>query len=77
VFDEASAAFAERERIERLTGMRTWVVTSHDGSANPHHVVLGVYRTEERAAAAATTLLENQFVSQATVVPLPPRGARQ
>ena len=47
------------------------------GSAEPNRVVLGIYRTRERAESAASMLLRSRTLDQVTVVPLPSRRARR
>ena len=75
-FSDLQAAFDERDRIHVLTRMDTWVVPASD-SAGPHRIVLGVYRSPERAQNAARMLLRSRTLPAATVVALPKRGARQ
>jgi len=70
-------AFDARDRIQALTGIEAWVVAASNGSAETHRVVLGIFSSQERAGAAAKTLLSTQTLSEASVVPLPKRSARQ
>ncbi len=70
-------AFIERDRIREATGMKAWVVVAPPGSAEMSRVLLGVYRTEQRAEAAAGMLMNRGTVIEASVVPLPLRGERQ
>ncbi len=73
---DLQAAFDERDRIHVLTGMDTWVVPAADDSG-PHRIVLGIYRSPERAQKAARMLLRSRTLAAATVVPLPKPDARQ
>ena len=67
----------ERDRIVADTGLKGWVISGlHDG-ADSYTVVLGIYRTEERAQISAGSLLERSVVSEASVIPLPPRRLRK
>jgi type II secretory pathway predicted ATPase ExeA len=75
-FADLPAAFDERERIRNLTGMDTWVVPATN-EGEPHRIVLGIYRSQERAEAAANMLLDSRTLDVATVVALPKRSARQ
>jgi type II secretory pathway predicted ATPase ExeA len=73
---DLQAAFDERDRIRELTGIDTWVVPATD-DAEPHRIVLGVYRSQERAKAVAKMLLDSRTLDSATVAPLPRRSVRQ
>lgn len=75
-FSDLKAAFDERDRLHLLTGMDTWVVPAADELA-PHRIVLGIYRSQERAQTAARMLLDSRTLAAATVVALPERSARQ
>ena len=67
----------ERDRIVADTGLKGWVIQGlHDG-AETYAVVIGIYRTEERAQISAGALLERSVVSEASVIPLPPRRLRK
>jgi MSHA biogenesis protein MshM len=75
-FADLQSAFDERDRIQELTRMDTWVVpATNDGEL--HRIVLGIYRSQERAEAAANMLLDSRTLDVATVVALPKRSARQ
>jgi len=74
---DADRAHLECERLAAESGLRAWVVTSREYGATSYRVVLGVFRTEDRAQSSATTLLERGLVSEARVVPLPPRRSRR
>jgi hypothetical protein len=76
-FSDEQTAVDQRDRLQELTGFQGWVVTPADGGSTPFHVVLGAYRSYERAAAAAQMLKSSRTLSDVTVVPLPPRGERQ
>jgi hypothetical protein len=73
---DLQAAFDERDRIQVLTGMNTWVVPAAD-SSGPHRIVLGIYSSTTRAQGAAKMLVRSRTLPAATVVPLPKRSARQ
>ena len=75
-FSDLQAAFDERDRLHVLTGMDTWVVPAAD-ELGPHRIVLGIYRSQERAQTAARMLLDTHTLDAATVVLLPKRSARQ
>ena len=74
---DLQAAFDRRDRVQELVGIEAWVVPSPEGSAEPNRVVLGIYRTRERAESAASMLLRSRTLDQVTVVPLPSRRARR
>jgi hypothetical protein len=73
---DLQAAFDERDRIRELTGIDTWVVPA-TSDAERHRIVLGVYRSQERANAVARMLLDSRTLEAATVAPLPRRSVRQ
>jgi SPOR domain len=75
-FGDLQAAFDERDRLHVLTGMDAWVVTAADDSGL-HRILLGVYRSQGRAHAAAKMLLDTHTLDAVTVVALPKRGDRQ
>ena len=64
-------------RIVAETGLKGWLVHGTDGDESVVRVVVGPYRTEERARWSAETLLERDLVSEAAVVPLPSRRERR
>jgi cell division protein FtsN len=63
--------------MQALTGFQGWVATSSVDGNESYRVVLGVYRSEERATAAANMLLKSRTLPSVTVVSLPPQSARQ
>ncbi len=71
---DAGAAGMERERLVEATGLKGWLVHSAGGG---YRVVLGIYSTHARAENGARILMGNGLVSDATVIPLPPRSQRQ
>lgn len=73
---DLQAAFAERDRIRALTGMDTWVVPATDG-VSPHRIVLGIYRSRERAEKAVRLLIDSNTLETATIAPLPKQSERQ
>ena len=75
-FPTLSEALDERALVHRVTGMESWVIPAEAGGSGMHRVVLGVYRSHERAAAGAKLLLQSKTLPAAKPVALPPRGAR-
>jgi hypothetical protein len=73
--DETRAA-EERDRLAAETGLKAWVVTGAEYGAPSYRVVLGVFSSQGRADSSATVLLERGLVSEARVIPLPPRSTR-
>jgi hypothetical protein len=73
---DVERARLECDRLASESGLRAWVVTDSEYGAASYRVVLGVFRTRDRAEASATTLLERGLVSEAQVVDLPGRRAR-
>jgi hypothetical protein len=76
VFD-LQDAFSERERLQALTGIEGWVVPAREGSADPHRIVLGAYRSLARATNAANMLKRSRTLASVAVISLPSRSARQ
>jgi cell division protein FtsN len=74
-YSDFENALYQRDRMQELTGFEGWVVPSADGSS--YRVVLGAYRSHERATGAANMLLNSRTLSNVTVVPLPPRSQRR
>lgn len=70
-------AASERDRLRAKTGLGAWVVRQTEGGNETFHVLLGIYRTNARASAAADLLLVEGRVSQVKVVRLPPRHSRR
>lgn len=70
-------AFEERDRAEQLAGIEGWVVPAPEGSGAPHRIVLGIFRSYDRANAAARMLLTSKTLPAVRVVPLPRRGDRR
>lgn len=62
--------------MQELTGIEGWVVPAAEGEEG-YRVVLGAYRSRERAEGAANMLMNSRTLRNVTVVPLPPRSARQ
>lgn len=75
-YPDLQACLDERDRLQELTGIEGWVIPSPEGAAGPPRIVLGIYRSRERAVAAAHMLVSSQTLGQVAVVPLPPRGSR-
>jgi len=73
---DLDAAFAARDRLSQLTGIHGWVVPG-DANGGPYRVVLGIFKSQERAAAAAGMLVRSRTLAQANVVTLPPPRERQ
>ncbi len=74
---DLESALEQRDRMHTLTGIEGWVVTAADDGGNTYRIVLGAYRSYERATAAADMLLNTKTLSDVTVVPLPSRRVRQ
>ena len=70
-------AAAERDRLVAESGLHGWVATRFEGGVEAYRIMLGVFRTSDRAEAAATKLMSRRLVSQARVVPLPPKRSRR
>jgi type II secretory pathway predicted ATPase ExeA len=68
-------AEVERDRLIAETGLQGWVV--EDDGDGTHHVVLGIYRSVDRAEISASTLLSRGLISEARVVPVPPKRKRR
>ncbi len=69
-------ALDERDRLQALTGFEGWVVPSSQNGGTTYRIVLGVYRSYGRAQGAANMLLRSRTLKSVTVVPLPPKSAR-
>lgn len=67
----------ERDRIVAETGLKGWVVTGEQDGAEVYRVVLGVFRSRERAQTSARNLLAHDVVPEAKVISLPPRRLRR
>jgi type II secretory pathway predicted ATPase ExeA len=76
-YRDLESAYERRDRLQELTGFQGWVVPAPSGSDRPYRIVLGAYRSRERATGAANMLLRSRTLSDVTVVPLPPRSERQ
>jgi len=76
-YEDLQTALDQRDRMRTLAGLDGWVVATADGGARPYRIVLGIYRSYERATAAANMLLRSKTLREVTVVPLPPKRARQ
>ncbi len=74
---DLESALDQRDRMQELTGIEGWVVAAAGGGDEPYRIVLGAYRSHERATAAANMLLNSRTLSDVKVVPLPPRSARR
>jgi hypothetical protein len=70
-------AFNERDRMQALTGIEGWVIPAPENGSDPHRVVLGIYRSYDRANAAARMLRSSNTLGSVTVTPLPRRSARR
>jgi type II secretory pathway predicted ATPase ExeA len=69
-------AFDERYRLHELTGIEGWVISPPEGSGKPYRIVLGIYRSFDRANSAANMLMRSKTLRNVVVVPLPPRSTR-
>jgi cell division protein FtsN len=70
-------ALNERDRVQEDSGLDAWIVTVPEHGTDTYQVVVGIFRSEERAEQAATALLERGVVGEARVVPLPSRHLRR
>jgi type II secretory pathway predicted ATPase ExeA len=70
-------ALEERDRMQSLTGILAWVVVGDEEKGKAHRIVLGIFRSSDRATSAAEAMLANNTLTEARVVPLPPRRARR
>lgn len=70
-------AEAERDRIVAETGLKGWVIPRDGDAGKVYRVVLGIYRTAERAETGASLLFERELVTEARVIPLPPKSSRR
>jgi len=76
-YSDYGTALDQRDRMQQLTGFEGWVVDAADGGSKPYRIVLGAYRSEERATGAANMLMRSRTLHDVTVVPLPPRNTRR
>ena len=73
-YSDPDVALNQRDRVQTLTGMEAWVVpTTGDGG---YRIVLGIYRSYERATSAANMLIRSKTLSNVTVIRTPPRSQR-
>jgi cell division protein FtsN len=70
-----SIALDQRDRLQALTGIEGYVIPSANGEA--YRVVLGAYRSYERASSAANMLVRSRTLRYANVVTLPAKEARR
>jgi hypothetical protein len=73
---ELESAVNARHRMQQLTGFEGWVASGFEDGAKPYRVLVGVYRSRERAQSVADMLVNNRTVANVTVVPLPPKSVR-
>jgi hypothetical protein len=66
----------ERDRLVYETGLQGWVIPVSTDGYPSYQVVLGIYGTQERAEQSAEVLITRELVSEAQVIPLPPRSQR-
>jgi hypothetical protein len=74
---DAGRAASERDRLAAESGLHGWVVTRFEGGVEAYKILLGVFRTSDNADRAAARLVSRRLVSQARVVPLPPKRSRR
>jgi hypothetical protein len=75
--NDLQSALMERDRVQALTGIQTWVATAPTGDGQAYRIVVGAFRSRDRAEAAARMLLRSQTLGTATVVPLPRASERE
>jgi len=73
---DVGEAGVDRERLTSGTGLQGWLVKHTANGATSYRVVLGIFSTRERAESSANLLLSRHQVTEATVIPLPPRSQR-
>jgi general secretion pathway protein A len=73
---DVGEAGVDRERLMSGTGLQGWLVKHTANGATSYRVVLGIFSTRERAESSANLLLSRHQVTEATVIPLPPRSQR-
>jgi type II secretory pathway predicted ATPase ExeA len=76
-FVDRGRALAERDRLANETGLDSWMIDGPGVEDGLYPVVLGIYRTRERAEVGAGVLIERGLISHARVTPLPPRRQRR
>lgn len=74
---DLQSAVDERERLLALTGIQGWVAPVKDSVSEEYRVVLGIFRSYERAQAAANMLMRSNTLPSVEVVSLPPKSTRQ
>lgn len=74
---DLQSALVERDRVQALTGIQTWVATAPEGAAQPYRIVVGAFRARARAASAAQMLLRSRTLGEARVIPLPRASDRE
>jgi cell division protein FtsN len=76
-YPDPDEARAERDRIVIATGLKGWLLPATVGGGQTYRVIIGAYRTRERAEVSASALLERDLAFEAQVIPLPPRRLRR
>jgi cell division protein FtsN len=66
----------ERDRLIAATGLDGWVIAGSDDGTEMYRVLLGIFSNQQRAESAASSVLSQGLVTQARVVPLPPKHLR-
>jgi hypothetical protein len=66
----------ERDRLIAATGLDGWVITGSEDGTEMYRVLLGIFSNQQRAESAASSVLGQGLVTQARVVPLPPKHLR-
>ncbi len=69
-------ARSARDRLTADSGLQGWIVPTQDAGGTSYRVILGVFRSEDRATISANSLLERGLISEARVVPMPSRRSR-
>jgi len=75
-YADLQQALEQRDRVQQLTGIESWVVPAPEGSGELNRIVVGIYRARRRADATAAMLLNSKTLGDVKVVTLPPRAAR-
>jgi len=76
-YSELQTALDQRDRVQSLTGIQSWVVLAPDDGSMPNRIVVGMFSSHSRAEGAANMLLRSKTMSEAVVIPMPSKSQRQ
>ena len=74
-FPDFESARFECDRLAAASGLDAWVI-EEGSSGERFRVVLGVFKTLDRAETSASILHDRGLLAEARIVPLPPRHRR-